>query len=975
LRVTNSTISNNVGGSGNSVAGTGGGILSNANLTLTNCTIVGNSSASDQGPGVSVSGTTARVRNTIIANNGSTGIADFRGTATSQGHNVIGKSDGSNGFTNGTDGDQVGTLASPLDPQLAALGNNGGPTQTQALLSTSPALDAGDNCVTELTHCGDSNIPQLLRDQRGFNRLVDGPDANSTAMVDIGAYEKQAVFPNLPNTTSNEDTQLITAFELDDIASVTSVTATSSNSTLVPNNAANISVAIASSTAVLTVIPAANLSGDTNITVTVNRTGGSANQTFLLTVLPVNDAPSFTKGSDQSVNENDPAQTVNNWATNISAGPSDEAGQTLAFQIVSNSNPNLFVAGPAISPSGVLTYTPKPGVSGTAAIVVALTDNGGTANGGSDTSPTQTFNISVLEGGTLQLNFSYSVSEGSANAVITVSRFNGSAGEARVDYATSNGTATAGQDYTAASGTLIFPNGITSQTFSVPILSDPLDENDETVTLTLTNPAGSGSLGSQSTATLTIGDDDPRPTLSINDVQLTEGNSGTTDAMFTVTLAGQTALQVTVGFATSNNTASLTDYQPSSGQLTFNPGETTKTIVVSVVGDTLGESNETFFVNLNFSTNSNIIRFRGTGTILNDDPVIQLSSTGYSVSEGLGSASGTVSRTGDTSGTATVEYATSDTAGLADCSAVTGKASERCDYVTTIGRLTFAAGETTKSVVIPLIDDVWVDGSETFTITLSSPTGATLVTPSSATVTILNNDSSPGAVNPIDGVEFFIRQMYRDILNRQPDSTGLQNWIDTLGPCPNGGFGEPPTSNCDRLHVAAGFFQSDEFLNRGYWVFRFYMVSFNQRPTYAQFIPDMSQVGGPKSPAEEEASKIAFADAFVQRSAFTSRYGGLSGQQLADALTQTAGLPSFTVTAAMTNGQILRAIAERQSSLDKFLTEGTVSILYFGFQRRDPDAVGYQNNLNTLNASPNNLRHMIFIFIYSTEYRGRFGPP
>jgi hypothetical protein len=102
----------------------------------------------------------------------------------------------------------------------------------------------------------------------------------------------------------------------------------------------------------------------------------------------------------------------------------------------------------------------------------------------------------------------------------------------------------------------------------------------------------------------------------------------------------------------------------------------------------------------------------------------------------------------------------------------------------------------------------------------------------------------------------------------------------------------------------------------------------------------------------------------------------LSGQALADALLQTAGLPSstFTVSPGMTNGQILRGIVETSAVLDRFLTEGTVSIQYFGFLRRDPDMIGYQNNIDTLNADPGNLRHMIFIFIYSTEYRSRFGP-
>jgi len=352
---------------------------------------------------------------------------------------------------------------------------------------------------------------------------------------------------------------------------------------------------------------------------------------------------------------------------------------------------------------------------------------------------------------------------------------------------------------------------------------------------------------------------------------------------------------------------------------------------------------------------------------------IQFNTTLYPVNEGSGAATLTVTRT-SSSGAATVNYTTSDAAGLQSCTSVNGRASERCDYVTSVGTVRFADGELSKTISIPLIDDAWIEGVETFSVTLSAAAGGTLASPSVATVSIIENDTSQPTTNPIDGVAFFIRQQYLDILNRQPDAGGFQNWVNTLTPCPNGGFGEPPTSNCDRLHVAAGFFQSDEFLNRGYFAFRFYMVAYNQRPTYAQFIPDMAQVGGPKSPAEEEASKVTYANAFVQRPEFLARYPGLSGQPLANALLATAGLPGPYNAGSQTNGQILRGIAESSAALNKFLTEGTVSIMYFGFQRRDPDAIGYQNNLNTLNASPNNLRHMIFIFIYSTEYRSRFGP-
>jgi len=362
-------------------------------------------------------------------------------------------------------------------------------------------------------------------------------------------------------------------------------------------------------------------------------------------------------------------------------------------------------------------------------------------------------------------------------------------------------------------------------------------------------------------------------------------------------------------------------------------------------------------------------------------PTVRLTATDFPISENSANGFVTVSaiREGDVTNAASVSYATSDTSSLnAACSQVTGKASERCDYATSLGTLSWAAGEAgTKSFNIPVINDAWVEGTETFNVTLSNPIGVSLGAITTATVTILDDDTTLSSSNPIDGVDFFITEQYIDFLGRMPDAGGFANWQATLGPCPNGGFGEFDNPNCDRIHVAAGFFQSDEFLNRGYWAFRFYMVSYNQRPTYAQFIPDMAQVGGPKSPAEEEASKVAFADAFVQRPEFTSRYPGLSGQALANALLQTAGLPNstFTVTGSMTNGQILRGIAETTDVLNKFLVDGTVAIQYFGFLRRDPDTIGYQNNLATLRSDPNNLRHMIFIFIYSTEYRGRFGTP
>jgi len=157
-----------------------------------------------------------------------------------------------------------------------------------------------------------------------------------------------------------------------------------------------------SAAGVLTYTPAADASGSATITLTLADDGGTANggvdtsapQSFAITVNNINDEPSFTVGPDQTVNEGAGPQTVNPWATGISAG-SNESGQTLTFNITGNTNPSLFSGGPSISPTGVLTYTPAADANGTATITLTLSDDGGVANGGDDTSDPQSFTITV----------------------------------------------------------------------------------------------------------------------------------------------------------------------------------------------------------------------------------------------------------------------------------------------------------------------------------------------------------------------------------------------------------------------------------------------------------------------------------------------------------------------------------------------------------------------------------------------------
>src|SRR5262249_9285223 len=133
----------------------------------------------------------------------------------------------------------------------------------------------------------------------------------------------------------------------------------------------------------------------------------------------------------------------------------------------------------------------------------------------------------------------------------------------------------------------------------------------------------------------TINNDDPLPDLSINDVAVTEGNSGTTNAVFTVSLSAASGRTVTVNFATTNGTATAgSDYAATNGTLTFAPGTMTRPITVRVNGDALNESDETFFVNLSTAVNASLSDTQGLGTIVNDDPLPGLAINDVTVNEG-----------------------------------------------------------------------------------------------------------------------------------------------------------------------------------------------------------------------------------------------------------------------------------------------------------------------------------------------------
>lgn len=221
------------------------------------------------------------------------------------------------------------------------------------------------------------------------------------------------------------------------------------------------------------------------------------------------------------------------------------------------------------------------------------------------------------------------------------------------------------------------------------------------------------------------------PVLSIDDITPTEGDVGSANALFAVTLSNPAAQPVTVQFATANGTAAAgSDYTAISGTLTFAPSTTTRTVTVSITGDLLDENDETFFVNLTNATNATIGDGQGLGTILDNDPLPVLSVSGCSANEGnTGTAPCTFSVTlAPASGRdVSVAFATAD-----------GSATAGSDYTAAAGTLTFPPGATSRTVAVNVLGDLLPEGTETFTLGLSSLVNAS--GGGTATGSIVDND-------------------------------------------------------------------------------------------------------------------------------------------------------------------------------------------------------------------------------------------
>ena len=377
--------------------------------------------------------------------------------------------------------------------------------------------------------------------------------------------------------------------------------------------------------------------------------------------------------------------------------------------------------------------------------------------------------------------------------------------------------------------------------------------------------------------------------------------------------------------------------------------------------------------------------------------LIQFATDDFAISEGSGHIDITVTRAGDASGTAIINFNTYD-------ASQPGHASQKSDYEISLRQLTFGPGETSKTVRILIVNDNFVEGDEVVNLVLSNPngTGVGLGSPNAAQLTITENDTVAPTTNPIDDANFFVRQHYLDFLNREPDTSGFNFWVSQITSCGS----NPACIDTKRVNVSAAFFLSIEFQQTGMLVYLTHKASFGSSALggspvpvlYGDFMHDAQAlqrdfvVGQPGADTQLESNKQAFFLDVVSRPQFRDKYSvGLTPAQFVDALFLNAGVtPTATqrqaaidefggalnTTDSGARARALRRVAENAAFSAAEFNRAFVAMEYFGYLRRDPDTAGYNFWLNKLNAAGGNFINsdMVKSFIVSSEYRQRFGP-
>ena len=361
------------------------------------------------------------------------------------------------------------------------------------------------------------------------------------------------------------------------------------------------------------------------------------------------------------------------------------------------------------------------------------------------------------------------VTEDPTTATFTISRGTATVGTSTVQTDTADGTATAGADYTAiVAQTVTIPDGTSSATIVVPILEDLIDEGaGENYFVNLTSSSNAAVADAQGVGTIT---DDDTAMIAISDATVTEGDAGTVDATFTVSLSNQASSNVTVDYATADDTASAgLDYTAiPTTTLTFTPGETLKSVTVAVLGEMVDEANETFFVNLSNGSHT-IADGQGLGTITDDDTAgVTLSKVAVATSETGTTDSFTAVLDAEPTAEVTLTITSGDpTEGLLSDADETDQSSVTVTF-------TPANWSVAQTVTVTGQDDVLIDGSQNYNITTTTASGDLLWNGLTvATVSATNNDDdTPGVdVTPVSGLvttEAGGTATFDVVLNAQP---------------------------------------------------------------------------------------------------------------------------------------------------------------------------------------------------------------
>jgi uncharacterized repeat protein (TIGR01451 family)/uncharacterized delta-60 repeat protein len=331
------------------------------------------------------------------------------------------------------------------------------------------------------------------------------------------------------------------------------------------------------------------------------------------------------------------------------------------------------------------------------------------------------------------------VGEANTNAFVTVIRTNGHSGVVSVQFATADGNAVAGTDYFPTNGALVFADGETVKTFAIRVISNNIVQNPKNLFVNLSGPTGGATLGAATNVPVTIFSENVG--LTFSSPVYSVGKAAGTVTISVLRLNGSNGV-VSVNYATTNSPATNgaaipgVDYTPTSGVLNFANGETFKTFLVPILSNNIVEGNTSFAValaNVQPPNAAQLVTRFATVTIIDNNVAFFFSNSVYSVSEGGTNAILTVIRTnGSPTGTNSVLYSTAD-----------GTATAGIKYTATSGSLIFTNGETSKTITIPILEETQVEGDETFTVSLATNaiSGGQLLSPTNATVTIIDDDS------------------------------------------------------------------------------------------------------------------------------------------------------------------------------------------------------------------------------------------